>query len=94
MKETQQIEDDLPPTAPGMPLYLDSPGHSVVLRGNTIRNLVPLYRVRFHDDFQFDAVTAYLEVNQSDESRPTLGVYQVCDVHSGDLSLPYTVTRE
>lgn len=94
VKETQRIEQDLPPTAPGMPMYLDSPGFSVVLRGNTLRVLVPLYRVRGRDDFRFDAVTAYMEVNQSDEARPMLGVYEVYEVLSGDLSLPYTVTRE
>lgn len=94
VKETQQIETDLPPTAPGMPMYLDSPGFSVVLRGSTIRLLVPLDRVGGRDDFQFDAVTAYMEVNEADEARPLLGVYEVYEVLSGDLSLPYTVTRE
>ena len=94
VKETQRIEEDLPPTAPGMPMYLDSPGFSVVLRGNTLRLLVPLDRVGGRDDFRFDAVTAYMEVNQTDDARPLLGVYAVYEVLSGDLSLPYTPTRE
>lgn len=55
---------------------------------------VPLDRVKCHTDFKFDAVTAYMEVNTSDDSRPLLGVYEVYDVLSGDLSLPYAVTRE
>ncbi len=92
--ETQRIAEDLPPTAPGMPMYLDSPGFSVVLSGNTIRLLVPLDRVGGRTDFQFDAVAAYMEVNQGDDTRPLLGVYEVYDVLSGDLSLPYTVASE
>jgi len=38
-------------------------------------------------------VTAYMEVNTSDDARPMLGVYEVYDVLSGDLSLPYGVAR-
>ena len=84
----------LPPTNPGMPLYLDSPGLSVVLQGDTLRILVPSWRVRNARDFSFDAVTAYLEVNTSDDSRPMLGIYEVYDVASGDLSLPYRLADE
>jgi hypothetical protein len=83
----------LPPTAPGMPMFLDSPGFSVVLAGDALRVLVPAQRVRGRLDFAFDAVTAYLQVNLGDDTRPMLGVYEVYDVLSGDLSLPYTVTR-
>ncbi len=82
----------LPPTNPGMPMYMDSPGLSVVLDGATLRVLVPAWRVRGQTSFSFDAVSAYLEVNTSDPSRPLLGVYQVYEVLSGDLSLPYEVT--
>lgn len=92
VKETRQIEQDLPPTAPGMPMFLDSPGFSVTLKGNTLQLVIPIDRVGGRTDFAFDAVTAYMEVNQSDESRPMLGVYKVYDVLSGDLSLPYKVT--
>ena len=81
----------LPPTNPGMPMYLDSPGLTVVLDGDTLRVLVPAWRVRGETGFSFDAVTAYLEVNTSDASRPMLGVYHVYEVLSGDLSLPYEV---
>lgn len=93
VKETQRIEQDLPPTNPGMPMYLDSPGFSVVLDGSTLRLVVPLDRVSGRRDFNFDAVTAYMQVNTSDEQRPLLGVYHVYDVLSGDLGLPYTVTE-
>ena len=93
VKETQRIAEDLPPTNPGMPMYLDSPGFSVVLRDHVLRIAVPAARVSGRTDFQFDAVTAYMEVNQSDTERPLLGVYAVYDVLSGDLSLPYQVER-
>ncbi|GAB5518433.1 MAG: hypothetical protein RhofKO_06840 [Rhodothermales bacterium] len=93
VRETQAIDDVLPPTAPGMPMFLDSPGFSVVLRGNTLRVLVPVDRVNGQTAFQFDAVTAYMQVNQSDPARPMLGVYSVYDVLSGDLSLPYQVSE-
>lgn len=94
VKETQRIEQDLPPTNPGMPMYLDSPGFSVVLDGDVVRIIVPLDRVGGRRDFSFDAVTAYMEVNTSDESRPLLGVYHVYEVLSGDLSLPYQISEE
>lgn len=81
----------LPPTNPGMPMYLDSPGFSVVLRGSTLRVLVPSARVNHKTDFKFDGVAAYMQVNTSDDTRPLLGVYAVYSVASGDLSLPYAV---
>lgn len=93
VKETQRIEQDLPPTNPGMPMYLDSPGFSVVLDGATLRVVVPLDRVAGRRDFRFDAVTAYMEVNTSDADRPLLGVYHVYEVLSGDLGMPYRVTE-
>lgn len=93
VKETQRIEQDLPPTSPGMPMYLDSPGFSVVLDGAALRVVVPLDRVSGRRDFAFDAVTAYMEVNTSDDGRPLLGVYHVYEVLSGDLGMPYQVTE-
>ncbi|MCC6703227.1 MAG: hypothetical protein IT334_00035 [Thermomicrobiales bacterium] len=81
----------LPPTAPGMPMYMDSPGFSVQLDGDAFRVIVPVDRVSNQTEFNFDAVTCYLQVNTSDESRPMLGIYAVYSVLSGDLSLPYTV---
>lgn len=93
VKETQRIEQDLPPTNPGMPMYLDSPGFSVVLDGNALRLVVPIDRVSGRRDFTFDAVTAYMEVNTSDAERPLLGVYHVYEVLSGDLGMPYRVTE-
>ena len=81
----------LPPTNPGMAMYLDSPGFGIAIRENTLRVVVPAYRMRGETDFSFDVVTAYMEVNTSDDSRPMLAVYKVYDVASGDLSLPFSV---
>lgn len=83
----------LPPTAPGMPMYLDSPGFAVQLQRNKLRVTLPVNRVSNKKNFRYDAVTAYLEVNTSDSTRPLLGVYEVYSVLSGDLSLPYKVTK-
>jgi hypothetical protein len=81
----------LPPTNPGMPMYLDSPGFSVVLKDNTLSVLVPAQRIHSKTDFKFDGVVAYMQVNASNENLPMLGVYQAYSVSSGDLSLPYSV---
>lgn len=83
----------LPPTAPGMPMYLDSPGFGVQLHRAKLQVVIPLHRVSNKSSFKYDAVTAYLEVNTSDTSRPLLGVYEVYSVLSGDLSLPYSVGK-
>lgn len=82
----------LPPTTPGMAMLMDSPGFAIVTQQKSLRILVPAYRIANNVDFKFDAVTAYMEVNTSDESRPMLGVYKVYDIASGDLTLPYGVS--
>ncbi len=83
----------LPPTAPGMPMYMDSPGFAVRLDGDTMQVFVPADRIGNQTEFNYDAVTCYLEVNTSDSGRPMLGVYAVYSVLSGDLSLPYEVVQ-
>lgn len=83
----------LPPTNPGMDMYMDSPGFSVVSQQNSLKVLVPAQRVNNNLDFKFDGVTAYMEVNTSNSNRPLLGVYQVYSVLFQDLSLPYTVRQ-
>ncbi|MCR9142945.1 MAG: hypothetical protein NXI24_11880 [bacterium] len=79
----------LPPTNPGMPMYMDSPGFSIVRDGSHIRVLVPAQRVNHRKDFQYDAVTAFMRVSIGDPDKPMLGVYAVHSVCSGDLSLPF-----
>lgn len=83
----------LPPTNPGMPMYMDSPGFPVITKNNTIQVIVPDYRIQNQTDFSFDAVTAFMKVNTSNENLPMLGVYNVYSVASGDLSLPYKVVE-
>jgi len=89
----------LPKTAPGVPMYFDSPGYNVVTRGKVIRMGVPAYRVNNRKDFNFDAVSCYMEMSMSHEghetatNKPTLGVYAVYSVLSGKLTLPYTVKK-
>jgi len=83
----------LPPTNPGMPMYMDSPGYPIITKGNIIKLVVPAYRISNKTSFNFDAVTSYLEVNTSNPEYPMLGVYAVYSIASGDLSLPYSVTK-
>ena len=89
----EQMAELLPPTHPGMPMLMDSPGFSVVLDGATLRVLVPAARAGGRTDFHYDAVSAYLEVSTG-QDRPMLAVYKVFSVLSGDLSLPYSPKRE
>lgn len=93
--ETEEVV--LPPTNPGMPMYMDSPGFNIVTEQNVIRVIVPHYRIKNQLDFNYDVVTCFMQVNTGGNSghgsgeMPMLGVYKVYDVSSGDLSLPYTV---
>ncbi len=81
----------LPPTNPGMPMYMDSPGYPVISKNNSIKVVVPDYRINNQIDFNYDGVTAFLKVNTSKPDLPMLGVYEIFNVASGDLSLPYKV---
>lgn len=80
----------LPPSNCGMPMYLDSPGHAVAARGNTLRVVVPAFHARNQTQFRYDGVTCYMQVNTSCMQKPMLGVYEVYSVASKDLSLPYS----
>ncbi|MBG6128736.1 hypothetical protein IWQ47_000572 [Aquimarina sp. EL_43] len=81
----------LPPTNPGMPMYMDSPGFQVITNKTSIKVVIPDYRINNQTDFKFDAVSAYMQVNTEIKDKPMLGVYKVYNVLSTDLSLPYTV---
>ena len=81
---------DLPPTAP-MAMYLDSPNFHAFAQDNLLRVIVPVQRVDGITSFNFDGVTADMNVDLSGEG-PVLRVNEVHDVLSGDLSLPYSVT--
>lgn len=83
-------QDILPATAPGLPLALDSPGMSPLIKGNSVRVTMP---VQGADDVAFDAVAAELQVN-SEGKAPLLCVVGVRKVASGDLSFPGRITRQ
>ncbi len=93
VKQFKKADDTvvLPPTNPGMPMYMDSPGYPVKTLGNVIKVVVPAYRINNKTQFNYDGVTAFMSVNTSEENKPMLGVYEVFSVASGNLSLPYTV---
>jgi hypothetical protein len=94
----------LPPTHPGMPMYMDAPGFAVSTRGASLKVLVPASRLRLNGApaFTFDAVTCYMQVFAPTDGpghggaspKPMLGVYEVFEVLSGNLSLPYSVQRK
>lgn len=84
----------LPPTNPGMPMYMDSPGYPVITKNSTIKVIIPDYRINHKTDFKFDGVAVFMKVNTSNSELPMLGVYAVYSVASGDLSLPYTVKQD
>ncbi len=82
----------LPPTNPGMPMYMDSPGFQVITKGSSIKVVIPDYRMNHQTNFTFDAVSVYMEVNTEIKDKPLLGVYEVYSILSTDLSLPYPVS--
>jgi hypothetical protein len=81
----------LPPTAPNMPMYMDSPGFQVIAKGSNIQVVIPSYRINNKTNFKFDAVTCYMAVNTSNMMMPMLGVMDVYSVASRKLTLPYTI---
>ena len=96
MFDTMDENIKLPATNPGMPMFMDSPGFNTITKGNSIKVVVPRFRVNNVTNFSFDGVTAYMEVNTEwkEKNLPMLGVYAVYSVASGDLSLPYEVVKE
>lgn len=79
----------LPATWPGAPIYIDSPGYDLRVNNDVTQIRVPLAAVGFPASFNYDGVTAALQVN-ADLHNPLLCVSSVWDVASGDLSLPAT----
>jgi hypothetical protein len=82
----------LPATWPGAPILIDSPAFEPSFNGSSIRIEVPLKALGFRQSFNFDGVTAGLQVNSSIHT-PLLCVKDVFDVASGDLSLPGKVGK-
>jgi len=88
VKDVSPGQDVLPATAPGLPIALDSPGMSALLKGSTVRIMVPL---KGAENAKFDAVTAELQVN-GEGKAPLLCVTGVHKIASGTLSFPGTIT--
>jgi len=77
----------LPKTWPGLPILIDSPGWSPVIRGRTVTVRVPFDDITPVRRARFDGVTAGLRVDAS-LHVPLLCVTDVFKTASGDLSLP------
>ena len=80
----------LPDTAPGLPLALDSPGMSPLIKGSTVRITVP---VAGAENVNFDAVAAHLQVN-AEGKAPLLCVTGTYKIASGNLSLPGVIVKK
>ncbi|MGB3273995.1 MAG: hypothetical protein WBA66_14015 [Xanthobacteraceae bacterium] len=83
-------QDVLPATAPGLPLALDSPGMSPILKGKSVRITVP---VKGAENVNFDAVAAHLQVHEKG-GTPLLCVTGTYKVASGKLTLPGVIVKQ
>ena len=88
-----QAGDDaqLPPTAP-MPMYLDSPGFTVVESGHRLSVIVPLDRIQRHLDFQVGALTAAMHVDTT--AGPVLLVDEVLSQLDGGATSLHVEGRQ
>lgn len=89
VRDVSPGQDLLPDTAPGLPLALDSPGMSPLIKGSTVRITVP---VAGAENVNFDAVAAQLQVD-AEGKTPLLCVTGTYKVASGNLSLPGIITK-
>lgn len=77
----------MPATWPGLPIFLDSPGFTLLFDGPEIAVNVAFGHDVELEGVAYDGVTSALRVNANVHS-PMLCVVDVFDVASGDLSLP------
>lgn len=82
----------VPDTWPELPILIDSPNYPLELFESEVVVEVPHADLDFVDAFNFDGVTAGLQVN-ANLHNPFLCVSGVDDIVSGDLSLPGTMGR-
>lgn len=83
---------DVPETWPELPILIDSPNYDLELFESEVVVTVPHADLDFVPDFNFDGVTAGLQVN-ANLHDPFLCVRGVDDIASGDLSLPGVAGR-
>jgi hypothetical protein len=88
VRDVSPGSDVLPATGPGLPIALDSPGMSPLIKGSGVRITMPL---KGQQDAAFDAVTAELQVNAEGQA-PLLCVTGVYKIASGKLTFPGTIT--
>ncbi|WP_119274589.1 hypothetical protein [Taklimakanibacter deserti] len=88
VRDVSPGSDVLPATGPGLPIALDSPGMSPLIKGSGVRITMPL---KGQQDAAFDAVTAELQVN-AEGKAPLLCVTGVHKIASGKLTFPGTIT--
>jgi hypothetical protein len=77
----------VPETWPELPILIDSPNYELELFQSEVVVTVPHAELDTVEDFNFDGVTAGLQVN-ANLHNPFLCVMGVDDIVSGDLSLP------
>jgi len=75
-------------------MYMDSLGYPVITKTNTVKVIVPNYRINNQTQFNYDSITAFMKVNTSYDNLTMLGVYSIYSIASGDLSLPYKVKTQ
>ncbi|MGE3871576.1 MAG: hypothetical protein AB7F74_01340 [Parvibaculaceae bacterium] len=90
VRDVSPGSDVLPATGPGLPIALDSPGMSPLIKGTTVKITVPL---EGQANAAFDAVTAELEVN-AEGKAPLLCVVGVHKIASGKLTFPGKITEK
>jgi hypothetical protein len=88
VRDVSPGKDMLPATGPGLPIALDSPGMSPLLKGSTVRITVP---IKSQENAAFDAVTAELQVNREGKA-PLLCVTGMHKIASGKLTFPGKIT--
>lgn len=82
----------VPETWPEFPILIDSPNYDLELFQNEVIVTVPQADIDFAEPFNFDGVTAGLQVS-ANLHNPFLCVTGVSDIASGDLSLTGVVGR-
>lgn len=82
----------VPETWPELPILIDSPNYDLELFQSEVVVTVPHADLDYVETFNFDGVTAGLQVN-ANLHNPFLCVTGVNDIASGDLSLPGSMGR-
>ncbi|HWM83866.1 MAG TPA: hypothetical protein VNQ56_17540 [Pseudolabrys sp.] len=78
--------EELPASAPGLPLALDSPGYTPLMKGHALTVNGTTRNPQASAGAGFDAVTAKLKVNDAGRA-PLLCITEVMDIASGKLDL-------